>query len=395
MISCGDLERICGALTQAFSNISVSFGGKSIILAGDFAQLPPPGRGSSLYSPNVGTISTSASRTGQQAAIGKSLWHTFTTVVLLRQNMRQTGASAEDIAFRIALSNMRYAQCTAADINLLQSRVYSPFVATSIANLDRFDFVSVITARNAHRDAFNESRNVMFAAQRGSVLHHFHSVDGWGKLKESASIRQAQRDYADTSDPVRTSDRLGPRLQSALWALRPSMTDHHAGVLSLCEGMPVLLKSNEATELCATNGAPGFVHGWDSHTDSKGREYLDVLFVRLNNPPRNVQIADLPLNVIPITRSTRTVKCTLPFGDTIVSIQRSQVACLPNFALTDFACQGLTRTANVIHPICCRNHQSLYTVFSRSSSFRDTVILEGFAVAKLQGGTSPALMQEF
>ncbi|KAI0819447.1 hypothetical protein BC628DRAFT_1283098, partial [Trametes gibbosa] len=395
MIACRDLERICAALTQAFGNICVSFGGKSIILAGDFAQLPPPGRGSSLYSPNVGTVESSASKSGQQSAIGKSLWHTFTTVVILRQNMRQTGVSDEDVAFRVALANMRYAQCTTGDIQLLQRRVYSPYRAPQVGNIERFAFVSVITARNACRDAINIDKAVRFAADASKELHYFYSVDGWGKRRESASIRQAQRDYADTVDPIRTSNYIGARLQSALWSLRPNMTDHHAGVLALCEGMPVLLKSNEATELCATNGAPGFVHGWNSHADSQGREHLDILFIQLNKPPRDVQIPGLPVNVIPVARSLRTIKCTLREGDTVVTIQRSQVPCLQNFALTDFACQGLTRVENVIHPVECRNHQSLYTVFSRSASFLNTLVLEGFSAAKLQGGTSRALMQEF
>ena len=115
MISCVDLERICAALTKAFGSIALSFGGKSVILAGDFAQLPPAGRGHSLYSSSVGSAASAKTSLGQRAALGKSIWHTFNTVVILRKNMRQRGMSNEDIAFRAALVNMRYASCTSSD----------------------------------------------------------------------------------------------------------------------------------------------------------------------------------------------------------------------------------------------------------------------------------------
>jgi len=35
--------------------------------------------------------------------------------------------------------------------------------------------------------------------------------------------------------------------------------------LSLCVGMPVMIKCNEATECCVTNGAEATVIGWKAH----------------------------------------------------------------------------------------------------------------------------------
>ncbi|KAI0349808.1 hypothetical protein OH77DRAFT_1577497, partial [Trametes cingulata] len=325
MISCVDLERICSALSLAFGTISLSFGGKSVILAGDFAQLQPAGKGHSLYSANVGTWSSSGTNHAQKAALGKSIWHTFTTVVILRENMRQRGMRSEDVAFRTALANMRYAQCTEEDISLLSSRVYSPGRSSGVQSMRGFEEVSIITTRNAHRDAVNEDNAERFAARHGRALHFFHSKDTWGKVKDSVSIRKAQHEYRTITDPVRTSNRIPGSLQEALWRLSPSMSEHHAGVLALCEDMPVLLKTNEATELCATNGAPGRVAGWESHSDVEGREYLDVLFIRLIDPPQTVQLDGLPENVIPITRLKRSVRCTLPIGDITISVQREQV----------------------------------------------------------------------
>ncbi|KAI9060905.1 hypothetical protein FKP32DRAFT_1577011 [Trametes sanguinea] len=309
--------------------------------------------------------------------------------------MRQTGMSQNDIAFRVALGNMRYAQCTAKDVALLRTRVYAPSGPSFVTSLAGYEDVAIITARNAHRDAINIDGAERFAERAGKPLHYFHSRDMWGKVKDSLSIRQAQKLYSAIDDPIRRGNVIGRRLQKALWALRPAMTDHLAGILALCEGMPVLLKANEATELGATNGAAGVVHGWSAHSDSAGREYLDVLFVRLLHPPKPFQLSGLDENVVPITPCRRSVTCKLPVGKITITIQRDQPACLQNFAISDFTSQGLTRTRNVVHPRHCRNHQSLYTVLSRSSSLNDTIILEGIDAAKIQSGASSALLQEF
>ncbi|KAI0354570.1 hypothetical protein OH77DRAFT_1456690 [Trametes cingulata] len=309
--------------------------------------------------------------------------------------MRQRGMCAEDIAFRTALVNMRYAQCTDDDISLLNSRVFSPGRSSGVQTMRGFEEVSIITTRNAHRDAVNADNAERFAARHGRALHFFYSKDTWGKVKDSASIRKAQHEYRTITDPARTSNRIPGPLQDALWRLSPAMSDHHAGMLALCEDMPVLLKTNEATELCATNGAPGKVAGWESHTDAEGREYLDVLFIRLVDPPQIVQLDGLPENVIPIGRLKRSVRCTLPVGDITITVQREQVPCLQNFALTDYACQGLTRLLNVIYAKYSRNHQSVYTMLSRSSSLTDTIILGYFDSSKLRCGAAPPLLQEF
>ncbi|KAI0643360.1 hypothetical protein C8Q79DRAFT_887162, partial [Trametes meyenii] len=396
MISCTDLERICSALSRAFAKLSDSFGGKSVILAGDFAQLPPPGRGGPLYSPSVGSWGKSTTGTGQRAALGKSLWHSFTTVVILRENMRQRGLSSEDAAFRTALAHMRYGRCTSEDIALLRSRIYDGTANSAIQCIDGFESVSVITALNSHRDAINYDHARRFASDSSHQLHTFYSVDSWGSTRGDSSTRRMQRAFEAVIDPLRRSNRLPEQVQNQVWNVRPALTKHLAGMLHLCEGMPVVLKQNEATELGATNGAAATVVGWNSHTDEGGREYLDVLFVQLVCPPSgDVQLSGLPINVIPIAQTKRGVQCHLPFDKRPIAIQREQVPCLPNFSVTDYGCQGQTRGKNVVHPRHCANQQSIYTALSRSTSLADTIILGDFDASKLQRGTAPALMQEF
>lgn len=96
-------------MAKAFNIHDAPFGGKNIIFAGDFAQLPPVnGRECALlYS---GTISvyahSSLSIFNQESAIGKALWHQITTVVTLRENMHQSIQSENDAKFCRVLENM-------------------------------------------------------------------------------------------------------------------------------------------------------------------------------------------------------------------------------------------------------------------------------------------------
>ena len=119
MVACHDLYKISAQLAKATGRIDVPFGGVNMIFAGDFAQLPPVG-GAPLYSGVVGTQIESALKPHlQEAAVGKALWHQVTTVVILRENMRQRSQSAADALFRTTLVNMRYGACTPQDIQFL------------------------------------------------------------------------------------------------------------------------------------------------------------------------------------------------------------------------------------------------------------------------------------
>src|SRR5882762_448743 len=238
-------------MSLALQISSEPFGGKNMIFAGDFAQLPPPGRSPSLYSQTIGSVlHTTHSHNIQKWTIGKSLWHQVTVVVILHQNMCQKLQTAGDAKFR------------------------------------------------------------------------------------------------------------------------------------------------KATECCVTNGAEAIVVGWNSQMITTDKQVLDTLFVRLNNPPTNIQLDDLPLNVVPISRHTISVKCDLP-NDNILTVSRDQVPVIPNFAMTDFASQGRTRANNVVDLHNCCSHQSVYTCLSRSASIDGTILVQGFDASKVQGGLSGYLRQEF
>ena len=106
MLSVRDLYRISYQLAHTFNKPEAPFGGMNMVFCGDFAQLPPVpgGESKSLYSRTIGALGTSLA--SQEEAIGKALWHQITTVVILRQNMRQTTQSKQDSQLRAALENM-------------------------------------------------------------------------------------------------------------------------------------------------------------------------------------------------------------------------------------------------------------------------------------------------
>ena len=168
----------CSALCAALKNDAVPFRGIDMILAGDFAQLPPALSSHPLYSHKVGRmIHSTHSHLQQKASIGKALWHQFTTVVILRENMRQKSQTTEDAKLRTALENLRYAACTDADIQLIQSRVAGKSKNKPKLNQDRFRNVSVITSWNSYRDKINEMGSERFAREMGQELLTFYSID--------------------------------------------------------------------------------------------------------------------------------------------------------------------------------------------------------------------------
>jgi hypothetical protein len=92
MLSSLNLFMICFQLSCMLGNWTQPFAGHHVVLAGDFAQLPPvTGRNvMRLYSTKP-IFSQGHSKSQQQNAIGCAIWHYFTAVVILRQNMRQRG----------------------------------------------------------------------------------------------------------------------------------------------------------------------------------------------------------------------------------------------------------------------------------------------------------------
>ncbi|KAJ7907704.1 hypothetical protein B0H13DRAFT_2233402 [Mycena leptocephala] len=267
-----------------------------------------------------------------------------------------------------SLENMRYRSCTAEDIKFLRTRIASD--KPGHPNLDSVLFrnVSVITAWNVHKDAINQLGAKRFAQDTRQELHEFYSID---RLS------------------LKGVDAHRIKLQDQLWNATPSATSEHVpGCLRLCIRMPVMIKSNDATELCITKGQEAIVKGWDDSIGPHGKKVLETLFVELVNPPRPIQIEGLPLNVVPLPRTTTKITALLE-DDTLLMLV------LQNFSMTDYGAQGKSRNPNVCHLNNCKTHMGYYVCLSRGTKAEGAAIIQGFDEKIITGGLTGFMRQEF
>ena len=189
--------------------------------------------------------------------------------------------------------------------------------------------------------------------------------------------------------------KLPENIQSALWA--QSCCENTKLIppkLSLCVGMPIMIRNNAATELCITKGQEAEVYSWQSSIGPNNTKSLDTLFVKLIDSPNPIKLEGLPLNVVPLIRTTVSTNCRLP-DDSHLTVSRNQVEALPNFAMTDYASQGKTRLYNVVDLGQIHTHHGYYTALSQGSTACGTLILSGVHSKHITGGASGALRQEF
>ncbi|KAJ7124186.1 hypothetical protein C8R44DRAFT_551261, partial [Mycena epipterygia] len=363
-----------------------------MIFAGDFAQLPPV-KASTLFGADNGENGQNTARGAinrQKNIIGKMIWQQVTTVVILKTNMRQTTDSEGDTKLRTALANMRYGACTQEDLAYLETRTVSRRPGHPNYTDVRLRNVSIITGLNAQKDKINAMGCEKYAEETNQELVHFYSDD---VLCNTADVRKPKG--VRKKKTLKKTKGIDKADQQQLWDAWPSSTSLHIpGKLSLCLGMPVMIRNNDATELCITKGQESIVVGWQEATGNSGQKILDTLFVQLVKPPEDVNIVGLPTNVVALTRGSKKVYCSMK-NDSMLHITRDQVAVLPNFAMTDYASQGKSRDFNVVDLNNCRTHYSYYTALSRSTCSDGTVLLQGISPAKITSGISGHLRQEF
>ncbi|KAJ2914233.1 hypothetical protein MD484_g6191, partial [Candolleomyces efflorescens] len=213
MISCHDFFCIDLQCKYISGLLEMPFGGFNMVLAGDFAQLPPA-RPHSLYSSGVSRSQIKGQKPKEQEeTLGLLMWHQFVTVVILKTNMRQAGESPQDTKLRNALERMRYKDCNDDDIDFLCSLIPSVNQTLNLGDAKWRD-VAVITARNAHKDQINSMNAVRFSAENGIELHYFYSIDKQALVDSS---NKKINGSATTSKQVR----LTPVVQEVLWKQEP------------------------------------------------------------------------------------------------------------------------------------------------------------------------------
>ncbi|KAJ7441885.1 hypothetical protein FB451DRAFT_1057983 [Mycena latifolia] len=300
--------------------------------------------------------------------------------------MRQKDQTVDDEKLRTALCNMRYASCTAEDIAFLNTKVAGFRSGNPRMDSGRFRNVSIITAWNAQKDVINSAGAKRFARDTNQELVQFCSVD---RVSTRAVDKTKWRKCEQSP-----KTRIGERLQRQLWdALPTANSEMVPGCITLCIGIPVLLRSNDATELSMTKGQEGVVVGWDESVGPLGQRVLDTLFVKLLKVSKPVQISGLPLNVVPIPRCVTHTTILLQ-DDSLMSVMREQVTILLNFSMTDYSAQGKSRPVNPVDLTNCKDHRAYYVALSRGTTAEGTVIVQEFTTDKITSGMSGYLRQE-
>src|SRR5271168_4239104 len=233
-----------------------------------------------------------------------------------------------------------------------------------------------------------------FATETGEKLTDFYSDDELGEDIDPSTLSSVRKKNKKTIPSLKKV--LSPEMQDMVWNLRHSSSEHIPGKLSLCIGLPVMIRNNDATELCITKGQEGHVVGWKSAIGSRGQLVLKHFMSSLIDLQKILilKACQKMYYVVPLMKIKRSVKCTFPNGVSI-PIRRSQVQVLPNFARTVYSSQGKTRPDNVVILNSCRDHLSYYTALSRSSTAEGTIIIQGFNPNKITCGAPGYLRQEF
>src|SRR5882762_7877117 len=118
----------------------------------------------------------------------------------------------------------------------------------------------------------NESHRFVVLAPTGTaaaLLHGstYHSILG---VPIDVAEKRSRGRKSKTSGK-HMSNEISSTLQKVIWDLPPSATNHFPGKLSLCIGMPVIIRNNDATELCITKGQEGHVVGWQAGIGIHGK----------------------------------------------------------------------------------------------------------------------------
>lgn len=149
---------------------------------------------------------------------------------------------------------MRYKACTSCDIAFLKTLISSELPGRANVNQKEFRNVSIITNLNSQKDEINRLGSLRFAAETGQTLTHFFSIDSLPS-KEPEENQQRNKYYKAGQRRTVKHGMIRLAIQNSLWE-QPTCANTKLipRKLSLCIGMPVMIRNNAATEMGITKG---------------------------------------------------------------------------------------------------------------------------------------------
>jgi ATP-dependent exoDNAse (exonuclease V) alpha subunit len=280
-------------LRAIFPTCDLPFGGRSVLLFGDFGQLPPVGD-RALYLP----LPPAAQRSNDIVLhAGRSAYLAFNESIELSAVMRQAGTDSVTLAFKDTLSRLRSGLTTQDDYDLLSQRFASRVLAPE-------------------RRAFDDS---VLLASRHSTVHHTNL----------STLARAARPVVRS--PARHNNQ----------AARRATDDQAQGLkemVLLMAGAKVMITRNIWTQSGLTNGTIGRIEeiGYRAG-DVPGQCVPSVVMVSCPDytGPTEWHTAE-GVPIVPITPVT----VTFDAGGT--SASRTQIPLALAYAITIHKSQGMT-----------------------------------------------------
>lgn len=366
MIGCSMMVDIHDALVAATGCVD-PFGGINVIFAGDFAQLPPVGD-TKLYTHLNYRKLRIDTPSGQKTVLGKLLWHSIDTVVLLSEQMRQSGQA--NARFVSLLNRLRDGSCTDEDFKLLNTRLVS--TAKEDLTNELWQKAPVIVSENAVKDAINVRATLAFAERTNQRVQWFEAIDTYRRTKVT-----------------------DPDIREYMLAQPSGKTGQRLGRFPLVLGMPVIVNQNFDVSGGLVNGSFGYLRDFRSQEDEDGTWSLKSCIVEIPDikcgplphlPPNHVAIISDTVEMRPITHPASGKSCRM---------RRFQVPLTPGFAMTAHKAQGLTMSHAIIDFVGCRGTEAAYVMASRCTSLEGLLIIRPFDISKISCHRSQEARDEF
>ena len=376
-----------------------SFGGLNVILCGDLHQFPPVAcrKREPLYYP----IGTDDPTTLQ---VGRRIYEEFSTVVILREQMRVT-----DYVWRDFLDHLRYGRVEPRHLQMLRTLLLkrpAPNSPSPLADppsvtpspgphsdsiIPFVDFstppwadASLITPRHTVRTRWNEAATRRRCADLKTRLFVCPALD---TIKGSPLTLEER--YALAGPPGKGGKRRDKGLPE---------------YIHLAIGMKVMVTNNLQTDLDVTNGARGVVV--DIILNPEEPPFEDGSMVTLKHLPecvlvkllrtRAAALPGLDEGIIPIQRiSTRS---QIRVGGKSRTVTRTQFPITGAYSFTDYRAQGQTIPYVLIDiaspPTSGLSLFNLYVALSRSSGRNTIRLLRDFDDDMFLQAHVPELLEE-